>query len=237
MDIDERDAITVPDILVHFVQAPFRLRTYKNLLYLTLAFPLGLVYFIFLSVGLTAGVGLTIVWIGLLLLAIVFAGTWAFAAFERQMAIHLLEADIAPRVPSPGPSQRTVWQQVRDVLANPATWKGMAFLLLKLPLGMISFVALVGLLSTASSFLIAPILWEVGFFEIDGLVVQVDSLGGAWVCVLLGVGLLFLALNLLNGLARVWRGVAILLLGGERFSGAEPGPDPRAPGIPAAAVA
>ena len=36
-----------------------------------LAFPLGVAYFVFLAVGLAAGFGLTIVWIGLPLLALV----------------------------------------------------------------------------------------------------------------------------------------------------------------------
>ena len=228
----ENDEITVPDALVRFVKAPFRLRTYKNLLYLMLAFPLGLGYFVFLSVGLTAGVGLTIIWIGLFVLAVVLAGSWAFAAFERQMAIHLLDAEVAPMLPPPSSAEKTVWQQVRDVLANPVTWKGMAFLLLKLPLGLISFVALVVTLSVSSSLLLAPILWEIGIFDLDGVIVQVDSLGGAWVCSLIGLALLFLSLNLLNGLAAVWRGTAVSLLGSERFSAAPP-----APGMPVAVVA
>ena len=33
MDMNERDEITVPDALVQFFRAPFRLRTYTNLLY------------------------------------------------------------------------------------------------------------------------------------------------------------------------------------------------------------
>jgi hypothetical protein len=222
MESHERDEITVPAALVRFVKAPFRLRTYKNLLYLMLAFPLGLGYFVFLSVGLTAGIGLTIVWIGLFLLAVVFAGSWAFAAFERQMAIHLLDADVAPMLLPPSSMEKTVWRQVRDVLANPVTWKGMAFLLLKLPLGIVSFVAVVVTLSVSSSLLLAPALWEMGIFDLDGVVVQVDSIGGAWVCALFGLGLLFLSLNLLNGLAWVWRGMAAWLLGSERFSAAPP---------------
>src|SRR5581483_3357929 len=135
--------------LRRFAGAPFRLRTYTNLLYLLLAFPLGLAYFIFLAVGLTAGFGLTIVWIGLPILALVFAGSWAFAAFERQAAILLLGADVPPMTPEtlPPPSldTRTAWQRAGDFFANPVTWKGMGFLLLKLPLGLVSFAAVVAL--------------------------------------------------------------------------------------------
>lgn len=222
MDTNERDEITVSGALVHslkaFFRAPFRPRTYANLLYLALALPLGLVYFIFLSVGLPLGAGLTIVWIGIPILALVLAGSWGLAALERQMAIHALGAEVPPMTP-PAPSEtRTGWQQVKAFLSNPVTWKGMAFLVLKLPLGIVSFTALVGLLATSAAFLLAPVLRQLGAFEIDGLIWSVDSPGAAWMCSLLGLGLLFVSLNLLNGLAAVWRWAATFLLGSERFA-------------------
>src|ERR1700755_1185031 len=126
------------DSVRYFFGAPFRLRTYTNLLYLLLAFPLGLAYFILLAVGLTLGFGLTIVWVGLPILALVFAGSWAFAAFERQAAILLLGADVPPMLPPPSPMARTAWQRAGDFFSNPVTWKGMGFLLLKFPLGIVS---------------------------------------------------------------------------------------------------
>ncbi len=223
MHMDERDSITrFGDALRHVVTAPFRPRTYGNLLYLLLAFPLGVAYFVFLSVGLIAGFGLTLVWIGIPLLALVFAGTWAFAAFERQAAIHLLGADVPPMAPPPTGEARTAWQRAGDFFSNPVTWKGMGFLLLKFPLGIVSFAATMMLLSVSIAFLFAPLFWEVGSFEIDAVIFHADSLGAAWICSLLGVGLVFLSLNLLNALGWVWRGTATLLLGSERFATTAP---------------
>jgi Putative sensor len=223
------------DALRRFCGAPFRLRTYTNLLYLLLAFPLGLAYFLFLSVGLTVGFGLTIVWIGLPILALVFAGSWAFAAFERQAAILLLGADVPPmapaKLPPAGPAARTAWQRAGDFFSNPVTWKGMGFLLLKLPMGLLSFAAIVTLLPLSGALLLSPIFWQMGLFEIDGVVFQVDSLGGAWACTILGAAMLLLSLNLLNALARLWRATATVLLGSDRFSEAPPAPE-----MPAAAA-
>src|SRR6476659_10025237 len=105
MTPDPKDPLALAaDGLRLFLGAPFRLRTYTNLLYLLLAFPLGLAYFVFLAVGLTTGIGLPI-------LALTFAGSWAFAAFERQAAILLLGADVPPMLPPPSPAQRTAWQR------------------------------------------------------------------------------------------------------------------------------
>ena len=227
MITDPKDPLALAaDVVRHFCGAPFRLRTYTNLLYLLLALPLGLAYFIFLAVGLTAGFGLTIVWIGLPILALVFAGSWAFAAFERQAAILLLGADVPPMTPEksppPSPVARTAWQRTGDFFSNPVTWKGMGFLLLKLPLGLVSFVSIVALLPASAALLLSPILWEMGALDIDGVVFQVDSIGGAWACAVVGLVMLFLALNLLNVLAWLWRGTATVLLGSDRFETAPP---------------
>ena len=68
------------NLVMRFFTAPVEVRTYTNLFYLALAFPLGLFYFIFLLTGLALGFGLTIIWIGLPILAVVLAASWGMAA-------------------------------------------------------------------------------------------------------------------------------------------------------------
>ena len=65
-------------------------RTYLNFLYLLLAFPLGLTYFIVLVTGLSLGLSLIIIWVGLLILAVLFPLIWFLIAFERTQSIYLL---------------------------------------------------------------------------------------------------------------------------------------------------
>jgi Putative sensor len=227
MDTNERDT-NFADAAIRFFTAPFRLRTYTNLLYLALAFPLGLAYFIFLTVGLSLGLGLTLICIGVPILALVFAGSWGLAAMERQLAIHALGADVPPMTPLPTSEAQTFWQRAGAFFSNPVTWKGMAFLLVKLPLGVVSFVATVTLLTTSAALILAPAFWQWGDFYfdgIDGLAWTVDSWAGSWVCAAFGLLLMFISLNLLNGLALVWRWTAIALLGSERFAAAAPPPE------------
>lgn len=65
--------------------APFREQTYRNLLYLALAFPLGLAYFVGFVTGTALGVGLFITWVGLPILALTLAATTAVAGFEARL--------------------------------------------------------------------------------------------------------------------------------------------------------
>ena len=216
---------------IQFLRAPIEARSYTNLLFLALAFPLGLAYFVFLTIGLALGVGLTLIWIGLPILALVFAGSWGMTALERQLAIHLLGAAVPPMAPAAAPAPRSVWRTVKDFFGNPVTWKGMGYLLIKLPLGVITFAVTVFLLSLSAAFLLAPFAYPTGLLELDGVVFAVDGPWSALLCGAIGLLIAFLSLHALNGLAWIWRTLASAMLGSERFATpALPAP------VPAAAV-
>ena len=214
---------------IRFLRVPLEVRSYTNLLFLALAFPLGLAYFIFLSVGLTLGLGLTLIWIGFPILAVVFAASWGMTSVERQLAIHLLGAEVPPMSPAQPPAHRGLLHRVLDFLGNPVTWKGMGYLVLKLPLGIVTFTVTVTLLSVTAAFLIAPFVYPTGLLEWDGFVWNLDSPGAAVLCGAVGVVLAFLSLHVLNGLAWTWRALASAMLGSERFAtSAQPAPEPAA---------
>jgi len=220
--------------LASFFAAPFRVRTYTNALFLALAFPLGLAYFIFLVVGFALGLGLSIIWIGLPILALVFLGSWVLAAFERQMAILLLGAPIPPRAAAlPAQTPLPVFRRIGEFFGSPVTWKGIAYLIVKFPLGIVSFVSLVTLTASSAAFIAAPFFWEwgQGDIDIDVPYFVLDSPLGVWMLLPFGIAFLLLGLNLLNGLAWIWRELATGLLGSERFRPAAPAA-PIAPSAP-----
>ena len=84
--------------------------TYLNLIYLLLAFPLGVVYFTFLVTGLSLGLGTVIIWIGIPILLAVFAASWGLAAFERMLAMLLLREEIPPMSPVKHTSE-SAWEK------------------------------------------------------------------------------------------------------------------------------
>jgi len=208
------------DYLRRFFGVIARSSTYLNLLYLLLAFPLGLFYFIFLIVGFSLGFSLLIILVGIFILLIVFAGWIAFGAFERQLAIWLLREEIPPMTPPrlrDRPAESKIsWNGFIAYLANPATWTSLVYLFAKFPLGIISFVALVVAAALTGVFLTAPLTYSIVqpqvWFTWNSVWV-IDTLGDALLAFLIGIPLLFISLHVLNGLAWVSGKFARVMLG------------------------
>lgn len=225
--------------LVRFFTAPVEVRSYTNLFYLLLSFPLGVFYFTFLVTGLATGFALTLIWIGLPLLALVFAASFGMAALERRLAIHLLGAKVPPMSPPPVAEPQSIWQTIQQFLSNPVTWKGMGYLFLKFPLGILSFVVTVTLLSVSAALILAPAAYTWG--EINFVIWDVDTYFETFLVSGMGVLFLFLSINLLNGLALVWREFAEVMLGSRQFEvpsapAAPPATPPAPPTLPTMAL-
>ncbi|MCU0485408.1 MAG: sensor domain-containing protein [Anaerolineales bacterium] len=192
-------------ILTNFFGVAIRSQTYQNLVYLCLAFPLGLLYFVLLVIGFSLGFGLLTVWVGPIILSLAFVGLWTFATFERQMATRLLHEEIPPIKHSPTTSMRT-WDRIKPHLANPATWKSLAYLLAKFPLGVLTFTVLVTLITLILAFMAAPVIYrffpmEVEHFGISAILI--DTPWKAIVSLCTSAALLFSTLHITNSLARI----------------------------------
>lgn len=209
-----------PNPLVEFFVVPFRPRSYGNLLYLWLAFPLGLLYFVGLVCGFATGIPLTIVWVGLLILLATLMLAWVAEGFERRMAMLLLGADVPTRRPRPLPAKPLA--QIGSTLASPALWKGMLFLALKFPIGLAGWVgSLVGL-TVSLAFLAAPGLVAFGLGDVDFGLWQPDSVLEALPLGFAGLLGLLLTFHLQNALGWLWARLAELLLGAELPAPASP---------------
>lgn len=197
----------------------FSKQSYMNMLYLWLSFFLGLGYFILLVTGIMLGIGMLVIWVGVPILLGMMWLWWRLAAFERRLAIAMLHVQIAPM--SVGVSRRTgFWGQLRERLGNAMTWKGLAYLFLKFPLGVSCFVfvlvlpilsvglALVGLvLGLLSAPLFALIL------ALRDVQNPKQRLGRYLVLALSAFGLNIASFYLLDGLAYLQGQIARGLLG------------------------
>ncbi len=182
-----------------------RPRTWLGLLFHILAFPLGLFYFVFLVTGLSVGLGLVIIWVGIPILLVVAGAWWLFGAFERFQARVLLGAQ-APDAPRSWETVDGVWGKVKAHFGNGATWKDLLYLLAKLAFGVVSFTLVVTLATIVFWLFALPFssAWNLG---------TVDFGSGPWVppmwLGLLGIPaavlMIFASLHVLNAWGWVCR--------------------------------
>jgi hypothetical protein len=193
-------------------------QAYINLLYLLAAFPLGLFYFVYLVSGLSLGLSLSIIWVGLPLLVLVWAGWWIMAKFERYLAIHLLN-EVVPEMALPANPNDNLWVRLKTYFTNPVTWKSLLYLFIKFPLGLATFVILAILVPLSLGLISMPFTYQhielfQGIFLGFG-VWQVDSLFDALLAALIGLLLWPVTLHVTNSLAWVYAGLSKLMLGNE----------------------
>ncbi len=161
------------NFLKNYFRVMIEPRTYLNLIYLLLSFPLGLAYFIFLVVGLSVGISTVIIWVGLLILALLFPAIWLLIRFERAQTIFLLGQDLPP-MSNPLDPETSLLNRIKAFLTNPVTWKGILFLLIKFPFGIFSLTLIATGLGVGLGFILTPFIYpfatvDIGFYVVNSL--------------------------------------------------------------------
>lgn len=176
-------------------------RTYRNLLYCAISFPLGNLYFVTMITGLSLSVGLAIILVGFLVLALTLGLARIFGALERGLTKSLLGATFQP-VPPPG-------RGLRAMLTNRHSWTTVIYLLLRFPVSVAGLVASV--LMLASTFVMAaPLLYTVvPYTLIDERITTSEE---ALLMSVFGCVLFLLMVHAVNGLAAISRRLAEALI-------------------------
>ena len=194
-------------------------QTYKNALYVLLAFPLALVYWPILFFGFTFGFLLLIVGIGVLILLGVVVGGRVAARFERWLANALLALEIRP--PDDRPTAEGFWSTIKSYVDAPSTWRSLGFLLLKFWLGIVAVLVLF-VLVTVLELLTAPLRYpleiEFGTVNDQPIVWAIETLPETALALSLGLFLGIVLVHVTNGLAYVSGQVARALLGNPQRS-------------------
>ena len=210
-------------------KAIIRPQTYWNMFYLLLGLPLGVGYFVTLVTGIALGFGLLVIWVGIPILLLVFAVSWALCKFERSLAVHLLHEDIpqVKRKAQPPETRSDLsaterlfvggWRRLKRHLSDRLTWTGMLYLLLRLPLGAATFTIAVTLVSVPVSMIFAPAyMWTTDPFEFSWIGMgdrTVDPFPWSWILTLIGIPVLFISAYLMNQTAVLSGHIARLMLG------------------------
>lgn len=205
--------------------------TAGNIAYLLLSFPLGLCYFILIVAGLALGASTVIIWIGLPVLFITLLMVRGMATIEQRIAANLLHVSFPYDTMREAPGQ-SFTRRFASVLRDPSTWTGIMYMIVKLPLGIISFtlaltLPIVSLAVTALplayliNLLVNVILLQNGIHSTGYIIpgfIEVHSqfdlvmFARSFVGVPVGLALWFMTRSLLNSLALVSGEIARALL-------------------------
>lgn len=188
---------------------------YKNLCYLILAAPLGMAYYTFVTMGLVIGALLSPIGIGLVVLFVTLLTVRLFAGFERWLATALLGLELRAADGTDGASVRGLRSKIEQYLEAPSTWRGLGFLMVKFPLGVIAVVLLIPLL-TALSLATAPLRYpyapELVTVNDEPITWSIETLPEAGLAVAVAALIGVLVLHLSNAFAYVARQMATALL-------------------------
>lgn len=235
---------TVPRPSVRsLLTVPFRLQTYKNLLYLWIAFPLGIAYFVGVVVAFSVSISLVIVLVGVPLLLLSFLFVAVTGGVERVLTGRLLAVDI------PEPSydylrEGELVDRVVGLVTDTTTYTALVYLLSKFAFGIASFVLMVTTFVASAVLIATPTFYDqpgvrVGLFPADPVTLtpsasiawndlfvgieavleltswRVDTLPEALAVSLLGVVVLLCSLNLCNAVAWLWGRYSSVMLGAD----------------------
>lgn len=178
-----------------------RSQTYRHLAYDFLGLPLGVLYFTTMIVGLSAGFATSILVIGFVILGVTLALARLFGRMEREMAKALLGTTFEPRPP--------FVQGWRALLRDRYAWRTVIYLILRLPVGIMGFVAAI-LMIAAIPAMAAPLAYTFLPYFVDGLLVR--NWDDALLVSLFGCVFFLVAAHLVNAAAALSRRLAAALL-------------------------
>lgn len=136
--------------------------TYLKLAYVILLFPLGIVYFAYITVGALLSVGLAVTIIGIPLGILFLMSIFGLSWFHGRMSETCLGIRM-PRKKRKFITTGTAWEKMKSILSDWRLYTSACYLILMFPLGFIYFAAFVLLFCTAGALIISPIAVPLGF--------------------------------------------------------------------------
>ena len=129
--ISKERADQVHEVGRTILRTPFLRRTWSELLFLVIGWPLASVGFTFVALALVGGAALAVTFIGVVVMAAGIRGARGFGGFHRGLARGLLDEEIEepePFAPRPG---FLGWLQ--SALRDRTGWRSIAYIVLKHP--------------------------------------------------------------------------------------------------------
>ncbi len=194
---------TAQDPFYQFTSIAMKKRTYLNLLYLLLMFPLGILYFVILVTGFSLSMGLLVIVIG------VFIGLGLLALIRVISRFHLLLASnlLGFELQTFGTirNQKDTIGKIKSLVTDNRTYTSILYMVIEFPLGVLYFTLIFTMLVVSISFTVSPIINIL--FEANGQLFNTDlwiwelNFEASLLLLTGGIFLFFVTLHLCNMLA------------------------------------
>jgi hypothetical protein len=205
-------ATTTPNALGSFARAPVDPDTYRSLVSLLVAFPLGVAYVTVLATGVSLTLGLSVTLLGpFALLGTLLCGA-ALAWGDAKLTAGLLGERIEPAFPHTGDGAVAF---AKELLFARAGWAGLVYLGWRALVGIAGFVGLTTGFTLAASLLLAPAVYDRPRVYYHPPALAPETFGAALGLAGGGVLVLLATLGAVNLLGRASLGVAEALVGTE----------------------
>ncbi len=193
-------------------------RTYGALLYMLLALPTGIFYFVWATVGISLSLGFAILIIGIPFFLLFIASIRVLAHVEGRIVEALLGVRMPRRLPVGPSADEGVWTKIKEAFSDVRTWSSLFYMLMRLPLGIVYFViGVVGLsmsLGLTAGAMYSLITGESHVQITDAPYLQhiLHTAPGLAVVALLGILLFFVVLHMARAIGWVHAKIAEGLL-------------------------
>ncbi len=170
-------------------------QTWINVLYLLVSFPLGILYFVLQVAVFSVGMGLLPIMVGLFVLWFGFLAADILGEVERTVMNTMLGAAIPGRPPAP-PVPGNVFRQMFAAMSRPGTWKRIIYLFIRFPMGIMSFVFAVTLISVSLGLLTLPFTYNILPFTVG--TTRIETFDEAIYCCCFGAVFTLVSVHVLN---------------------------------------
>ncbi|WDM24543.1 sensor domain-containing protein [Paenibacillus polymyxa] len=181
----------------------------QNGYFLLLTFATGLFYFCFYLVALTLGLSLSFTVAGFPLITRILRTTYAFLQFERIQTKIYTDITTEPYV-KPINTDASLWLQARKELLNRRNWIAIGWLMLKLPVGILSLISAALLYITPLAMIATPLLFPLFNYYFMG--VPIDTVTKSVLVSASGVIFTMVSYRLVNSLTRMLGGYTRLMI-------------------------
>ena len=184
-------------------------QTWINILYLLASFPLGLAYFVILTIMFSMGVGLLPVFVGVFVLWAGLLVTDVLANVDRIVSNTMLGAAIPARAPVI-PATPNLFDKIKATVKRPGNLRRIAYLFIRFPIGLLSFSFVLILLPVSVMLLTLPLTYT--FLPVTVGTTRVETFDEAIYLCCFGAVFTLLSVHALNSCSNLSRRFAQRML-------------------------